>query len=267
VEIAFRASGGAAANILLIEEGGAQLGMTTVTVAMQARNGLGAWTGGVKFQAFRALFPMFPSVLQIVSPRSTGIMTLADLAGHVVGVGPDGSSGAAAVPAVFTALGVKLAQAVTGDFKQQMQDMLAGKLEACAFIGGPPLPAISRAAAGQRLSLIGFSKTEIELVALSLPGMMGMVLGAGTFPGQNIAVASVGTPNFAIGAATIPDALAGALTMAALRNQKALATLVPAAAQVPSTAPILQGNIMFHPGAVPALRRFGMDVPAKSVES
>ncbi len=70
VDIAFRASGGAAANILLIEQNMAQLGMTTLSVAEQARQGSGAWTAGVKFQEFRALFPMFPSVLQIVSPQA-----------------------------------------------------------------------------------------------------------------------------------------------------------------------------------------------------
>src|SRR5271156_424500 len=68
VDIAFRASGGAAANILMMEQNIVQLGMTTVSVAEEARTGTGAWTAGAKLTAFRALFPMFPSVLQIVSP-------------------------------------------------------------------------------------------------------------------------------------------------------------------------------------------------------
>jgi uncharacterized protein len=265
VDIAFRASGGAAANILMIEQNMVQLGMTTVSVADEARNGTGAWTAGVKFSAFRALFPMFPSVLQIVSPRGTGITSLAGLEGQRIGIGPDGGTGAAMVPLVFSSLGVLPGQMVTGDYDHLMQEMLAERIAACAFIGGAPLPAISRIAMGQKLSLIGFSGAEIEQVRRTSPGMSGVVLKAGVFPGQRIAVGSVGTANFAIGSAALPNAMVKALTLAALRNQLALATLVPAAAEGPQIGPILQGGIMFHPGAVDALRSFGMDVPAKHV--
>ena len=267
VEIAFRASGGAAANILLIEQGEAQLGMTTVTVAVEAMTGEGAWTAGVKFQEFRALFPMFPSVLQIVAPQPSGIVSLAELAGQVVGIGPDGGTGATAVPDIFASVGVLPARVLTGDYEQQVRDMFAGRIAACAFIAAPPVPAIVSAAMGRKLSLIGFSQAEVEQVARTSPGMTRMVLQAGLFPGQSVAVASVGTANFAIGAASLQDTVAEAVTMAALRNQADFAALVPAAAQTPETAPILQGGVMFHPGAVVALRRFGMDVPKKFVEA
>jgi len=265
IAIAFRASGGAASNILLIEQGVAQLGMTTVTVAAQACTGTGAWTAGVKFQDFRALFPMFPSILQIVSPRTTGIRTLADLAGQVIGIGPDGGSGAVAVPAIFDAVGVIPRAVVSGDYGQQMGNMLAGKLAACAFLAAPPMPAIARVAMGERLSLIGFSEAEAAQVARTSPGMTAMVLQAGLFPGQSVAVSSVGTANFAIGARSLPDAVAGAVTVAALRHQADLARLVPAVGVAMATAPIWQSGVMFHPGAVAALQAFGMDVPAAYV--
>jgi len=265
IDIAFRASGGAAANILLIEQNEAQLGMTTVTVAEQARRGAGAWTAGVKFTAFRALFPMFPSVLQIVSTRASGITTLAGLAGRTVAIGPDGGSGAAAVPAILASVGVIPARILAGEHERQLRDMLAGKIDACAFVSAPPLPAIASVAMGQTLALIGFSAAEAEQVARTLPGMSAMVLPAGAFPGQSMAVASVGTMNFAIAAAALPDALVRALTLAALQHQPALAALVPAAAARPQVGPILQGGIPFHPGAADALRHFGMDVPDEDV--
>jgi TRAP-type uncharacterized transport system substrate-binding protein len=76
----------------------------------------------------------------------------------------------------------------------------------------------------------------------------------------------VGTANFAIGAAGLPDTLARMITLAALRNQPVLAALVPAAASTLRISSILQGKIPFHPGAADALRSFGMNVPTKSVE-
>jgi uncharacterized protein len=267
VTIAYRASGGAATDILLIEQGAAQLGMTTVNVADQARTGTGPWTAGVKFQAFRALFPIFPSVLQIVTSESSGITSLAGLTGRVIGMGPDGGSGSAAVPEILASVGVTLRSNVTGDYLPQITDMLAGHLDACAFIGAPPLPAIQMVAQTHRLGIIGFTPTEIEQVVKSSPGMVGMLLPAGMFRNQTSAIASVGTENFAIGAASLPNSLVTALTMAAMRNRAKLARLVPAVA-TPSP-PILttQGVMPFHPGAAIALRSLGMDVPAKFVES
>lgn len=265
VGVAFRASGGAAADILLIEQGKAQLGMTTLTVADEARGGTGAWTAGVKFRSFQGLFPMFSSMVQIVSPQATGITGLSGLSGRRIGVGPDGGSGAAAIPPMLRSVGVKPGMIRTGGYEQQVADMLAGRLDACAFLGAPPMPAITKVAVGRRLSLIGFSEAQAAQVTRTQPGMGRMVLPAGSFPGQSVAVASVGTGNFAICSAALPDALARAITLAALRNRDTLAALVPNVGSSPGPADMLQGNIGLHPGAAAALRSFGLDVPARYV--
>jgi TRAP transporter TAXI family solute receptor len=266
VAIVYRASGGAQADILLIEQGAAELGMTTVTVGNQARGGTGAWTAGVKLDGFRALFPMFPSVLQIVTPARRGITTLSGLAGRAIGVGPDGGSGAASVPAVLASLGISPAETATGDYGVQMRDMLAGRLDACAFIGAPPMPAILAAARTQTLGIIGFTPAEAAQVAARVPGMTSMLIGQGTFPDQSAAIASVGTVNFAICAAVLPDSLVNEITLAAMRNRAVLAGLVPAAATAPQQMLAAPGEMTFHPGAALALRSLGLEVPAKLVE-
>lgn len=267
VSIAFRASGGAVADILLIEQGAAQLGMTTVTVADQARSGTGAWTAGVRFNAFRALFPIFPSILQIVAPAARGLTSLRALGGKRIGIGPDGASGAAALPGMLASLGITPAACLTGDYLPQVRQMLAGKLDACAFIGAPPVPAIQAAARKYRLGVIGFTPDETAAVKAASPGMAAMTLPAGTFPNQSVPIASIGTANFAIGAAALPNSLVAELTLAAMRNRTQLAALVPAVASAPGPMLNFQGEMTFHPGAALALRRLGLDVPAKSVES
>ncbi|HQT40088.1 MAG TPA: TAXI family TRAP transporter solute-binding subunit [Acidocella sp.] len=265
VTIAYRASGGAAADILLIEQNAVQLGMTTVAVADQARTGSGSWTAGVKFGAFRALFPMFPSILQIVTPRSSGITSLANLADRVIGMGPDGGSGAAAVPSIFASLGIIPAQSITGDYSNQLHDMLAGRLDACAFIGAPPLPAIQKIAETEQLGIIGFTQAEAAHVDRIIPGVHGMTIPAGTFARQSMAIASVGTANFAIGAAHLPDELVHAITLAAMRNQTSLERVVPAAHIFNAPTIVTPGQMPFHPGAAAALRSLGMVVPAEFV--
>ncbi len=266
VDIAYRASGGAVADILFIEEGAAQLGMTTVTVANQARLGTGNWTAGVRLDSFRALFPMFPSILQIVAPAAGQTASLAALAGRVIGIGPDGGSAATTVQTIFASLGVLPSRFVNGDFTLQIRDMLAGKLDACAFISAPPTPAILAAASQARLNLIGFTQDEARQATQSATGMTPMTITAGTFPGQLVPIASIGTANFAIGAKTLPDTLANALTLAAMRNRNGLATLIPAAATPPNLLLATPGQITFHPGAAKALRSLGLALPERLVE-
>ncbi|MDE8350247.1 MAG: TAXI family TRAP transporter solute-binding subunit [Acidocella sp.] len=266
IAIAYRASGGAAADILLIEQNAAQLGMTTVTVADQARTGSGSWTAGVKFSGFRALFPIFPSILQIVTMGSGGITTLAGLSGQPVGIGPMGSSGAAVVPGILASIGIKPSTLATGDYGPQLDDMKAGKLTACAFIGAPPLPAIQTLAKTERLGILGFTEAEMAQVARAIPGISAMLIPAGTFARQSTAIASVGTENFAIGAAHLPDSLANAITLAGMRNQRDLSRIVPAVHLLNPHMQPAPGQMGFHPGAAAALRSLGMDVPAKLVE-
>jgi TRAP transporter TAXI family solute receptor len=266
VAIAYIASGGAATDILLIEQNAAQLGMTTVTVADQARSGTGGWTAGVKFEAFRALFPIFPSILQIVAPANSGIISLRDLANQRIGIGPDGGSGSAAVPAVLASVGITAAACLTGDYTWQISQMLAGNLDACGFIGAPPMPAIAAAAKLHRLEMIGFTLDEARQAARTIPGLAPMTLPAGTFQNQSVPVTSVGTANFAIGAASLPNALVGELTMAAMRNRAKLATFVPAVAAAPAPMLVDQGGMPFHPGAAVALRSLGLNVPDKFIE-
>ena len=63
-------------NVKLLESGGAQLGMTTMGVALQGWNGTGDWTNGKRFRNMRALFPMYDTPFQAVALQRSGIATL-----------------------------------------------------------------------------------------------------------------------------------------------------------------------------------------------
>lgn len=267
IDIAYRTTGGSSADLLLIEEGKAQLGISSTAVAAQGRSGQGGWTAGVKLNGFRALFPAYASSLQIVASTKAGVRELAQLQGQVVGVGPDGSSSADTVQQILTALGVAPARVVMGDYQQQVLAMLKGDLAACAFIGAPPLPALSAAAMGRRLALIGMSAAQSAQVAHKLPGFFRTVLSADTFPGQSVNVGTVGTSNVAVCATDLPDSLAEAVTGAALKNRRLLGVAVPAAGHAQELAPIYAAGIPFHPGAARALRKAGFRLPQKAVQA
>lgn len=255
-EIVYRSTNGSGPNLLLIEEGTAQLGLCSLPVAIQALNGTSTWTAGVKLEQFRVLFPAFPSILQIVS-MGNGPATLADLAGQTIGVGPAGGSSAVLINKILASQGISLGRLEEANYVQQMDKLKKGELAACAFFGAAPVPAIKAAAIGNRLHLIGFSEAEADHVVSFVPGLTRMILKAGTFPGQTKPVASTGTLDIAVGTAKLPDNLAAAATLAALQHRRELAAIVPAVAQPSSRYLLRQADLPIHPGAAKILKRLG----------
>lgn len=256
VEIVYCSTGGSSSNLLMIEEGNAQLGLCSLPVAIQALNGTGDWTAGAKLRQFRVLFPAFPSILQIVS-TADGVRTLAGLEGQIVGVGPSGASGPALMSQIFTSQGITPAQIVEGSYPQQVAKLLKGELAACAFFGAPPVPALQTVTSSNRLRLIGFSADEANQAAKFVPGLSRMILKAGTFPGQTVDVGSIGTLDLAISSANLPDELAKDATLAALQHRTQLATIVPAAAQSLSLRQLRKANLPIHKGALKAFHLLG----------
>src|ERR1700729_626937 len=93
-------------NVKLIESGGAQLGLVTMGVGFQGWTGTGDWTSGKRFQAMRALFPMYDTAFQFVVLRRSGISKVEMLDKLDIGVGPRAGTGGTYVPEVLTALGL-----------------------------------------------------------------------------------------------------------------------------------------------------------------
>lgn len=255
LDIAYRSTDGSCANLLLIEEGIAQLGLCSLPFAIQAYKGIGSWTDGTKLEKFRVLFPTFPSVLQIVVPAD-GITNLTELAGKPIGTGPAGACDPAFIKNILASQGISPSRIEGGSYTQQITQLLRGEFAACAFFGVPPVPAIKTVALGNRLRLIGFSEAQAQRAAQTLPGLTRMILTAGTFPGQTVGVGSIGTLDMAVSTSELPDNLAEAATLAGLKHRAQLAAIVPAAAQRLSMHQIHQAGLPFHPGALKALRNF-----------
>lgn len=260
--LSYRASGGSAANILLVEQGAAQLGLTTVAVAAQAWQGDAAWTGRVRLRGFRALFPIYPTAWQVIAPRGGRIRRLEDLAGAVIGVGPAGGASAVLTGPLLGALRGRIVPRlmITGLYAEQIAMMRAGKLDACAFLGITPLPALVAAAHDGGFNLIGVNDREAAAMRRAVAGIATGVIPLTSLPGQRIAVPTIGSGAIAIGRADLPDRLVATLTAAALDHP-----ILPGGG-MPRTDWISDDDpVAIHPGAVAVLRQHGYEAPARLV--
>lgn len=265
IAISYRASGGSAANILLVEQGTAQLGMVTGPVADQAWNGDGGWTGGVRLRGFRALFPIFGASLQVVAPLDGRVRRLSDLAGRRVGLGPAGGSGAALVPRLLAAARLAPRTFLDGLFAEQIELLHKGRIDACAFFGATPLPALRTAATHGGYRLIGPTDAEIGAMRRAVPGLERVTIPRGSLQHLTAPVASIGAGAIAIGRADLPDEIAASVTEAALAGGTTLLHGLPGAAELPTGWLAGVSPIEIHPGAAPVLRRHGYAAPGRLI--
>ena len=127
-------------NVILLEDGRIELGMTTMGVALHGWNGTG-WAKK-EHKNMRALFPMYDTPFHCMTTEKSGIKGMQDLNGKNVGVGPKAGTPGTYFPMIFDALGIKTTVRFGGasDMTSQLGD---GLLDAFCFAAGLPISAFS----------------------------------------------------------------------------------------------------------------------------
>lgn len=247
-------------NVKLLESGEAQVGMVTMGVALEAWNGTGDWTKGVRFRNMRALFPMYDTPFQaLVLPRS-GITTLAQLDNKRVAVGPRAGTGGTYIPAILKLLGIS-ADISYKSFDAMTDELVSGRLDAFTTLTGAPMPAVQQAEAKAPVTFINPSAAQIDAVRKAMPEFSRSMIAAGTYRSLDKDYVTIGVYNFAIGRADLPDDLVYQLVKAVFENQP---RLVKATLTARDTVPnnIDKDTFLpFHPGAIRYYREIGMSIP------
>jgi TRAP transporter TAXI family solute receptor len=247
-------------NVKLVESGGAQLGMTTTGVALQAWTGTDDWTGGHQFRNMRALFPMYDTPLQAVVLRRSGITTLAQLDRKRVGVGPKAGTGGTYVPAILRILGIP-AEIRYGALEDASTDLSAADIDAFVTTVGAPASTFQRIEAKEPVSFLSLSPEQIDAIRKAMPEFSPSKIAAGTYRQLDQDYPTVGMYNFAVGRADLPDDLVYQLVKAVFENRPRLAEAFSGASgTIPRNAD-KNTFLPFHPGAVRYYREIGISIP------
>jgi TRAP transporter TAXI family solute receptor len=262
VNVAYRSTQGPNQNIILLDRGGVQLGMTTLGVARQAWTGAGDWTKGTRFREVRALFPMYETPFHGLALAHSGIVRLSQLSGRIVGIGEEGGTSGTYVPGMLATLGIHPRELRFGGIGEQTGEVVEGKLDACILAGGAPLPSIVQAERRTDLHILGFTKAEVELLCATIPELTPAVLPRGTYRSQRAELPVVGMFNFAICRSDLPDDLAATITASVLDHRGELMVKAPAAAETLAANAVRNAAVPFHRGAVAYYARNGIAVPS-----
>jgi uncharacterized protein len=253
-------------NVKLLDSGEAQLGMTTMGVALEAWNGTGDWSGGKQFRTMRALFPMYDTPLHAVVLRRSGITALAQLDNKRVAVGPRAGTGGTYIPAILKVLGIS-PEISYGSFDAMTTELFDGRLDAFTTLTGAPMPAVQQAEAKEPVTFISPSAEQIEAIRKAMPEFSRSTIAAGTYSSLDKDCVTVGVYNFAIGRADLPDDLVYQLVKAVFDNQP---RLMKATLTAKDTVPQNVDKDTFlplHPGAIRYYREIGLSIPESLVST
>jgi uncharacterized protein len=247
-------------NVKLLESGGAQLGMTTMGVALQGWNGTGDWTSGKHFHNMRALFPMYDTPFQAIVLQQSGITSFEQLDNKRIGVGPRAGTGGTYIPEIMKLLGISV-EIRYGSFNDMAGELFASHYDAFTTLTGAPVPAIRQAEAKEPLTFIRLSPGQIDTIRKAMPEFSPSNIPAGTYRLLDKDYATFGVYNFVIGQPNLPDDLVYELVKIIFENQP---TILKAHSTARETIPqnVLKDTFLpIHPGAARYYREIGITIP------
>jgi TRAP transporter TAXI family solute receptor len=243
-----RSTEGPIENIKLLESGEIQLAFVTLGVAQQGWNGSADWTASKKYRAMRAVFPMYDTPFQFVALRDSGILSIGDLGGKRVGIGPEGGTSGLYMPEVFKTLKLD-ATFRTGSWADLTSHVQAGSIDALAVAAGVPVPAFADLERSSKVRYLPLAQNQIVALRLAMPELGTSLVAAGTYPSLLRHYPTVGLFNFAVAHSSLPDDLIHAIVEAVFACHEELMVAHPAAAETVPGNFTRNTFLPFHGGA------------------
>jgi uncharacterized protein len=247
-------------NIVVMEAGQAMLGLVTLGPALQGRNGTGEWTRGKTYRSARAIFPMYDSRFQMVTLKSSGIRSVADMADKRLGAGPRGGTGGTFYPAIFRTLGI--APAIRyGAYSEMASQLKDGQIDVFTTASGAPFPLIAEMDGKLPIDYVAFTPEQIDTLLKATPELAAASIPAGTYASLKADYRTVGMFNFAVAHKDLPDDLVYAIVKTVFANRERLIAASPSATETLAANVVRNGFLPFHPGAVRYYRETGIAIP------
>lgn len=259
LDIRPRPTAGSKENIPMLEAGQIDLGLVEGTAAYEALTGMGRLPAPLSVVA-----AMYPSPGMFAVRADSPYRTIADLKGRRVVFGAAGSGFVLLARYVLDGLDLDMQKDFDAVLLEKVKDappMVLGG-EAAALWGGgigwPGFEAIARGPKGARF--IGLEQGDISRIQAKYPFLKTMTVAAGTYPGLDRTITTVGSWGLILARPGLPDDLVYRFARALHRAQPALSRrLAQAQETTPANTVAASPRTEFlHPGVVHYLRELGL---------
>lgn len=250
------ATKGSRENIRRLVQGELDFGLANSAITYFAVRGERGWD---RAYDVRSVMTLAPNVTLFVTRRSSGIESLADLAGKRVVIGPAGAGFEMFVGPILEAHGIRLDQlTVLNNTQNASVDMLADGSADAAFLGGAvPTPSILQAATSMDLVYLPYSARRDLIEAY--PFYRSFTIPADTYKGLDGDFAGLVTGAMhLITSASADEEMVYAFTKAIYENREDVTTRHPAGRAINPKNVVIDRGTAFHPGAEKYYREIGI---------
>lgn len=258
LEVSAQTTGGSKANILLINDGDAELATVQNDVMYYAHQGNKDFFDGQVIDSFSAIGSLYPELVQIVVAAESDIKSVADLKGRSVSIGAVGSG------VYFSALQVLEIAGITLDdieeqylsFDESATAFQNQQIECFFVTAGLPNPAITEVATKRPVRLLGLNEDDLAKLMSAYTFYVPVTVEAGAYNGITEAVTVPAVNAVLIASNALSEDLVYQLTKVLFENT---ADLSHAKKAVISAQYAITGiPTSFHPGAEKYYKEIGL---------
>ena len=192
--IELRATAGSAANLRLLTGEYLQLAIAQGDLAQDAYDQTGIFADEEETRGFGAVAALYTEACQIVVRADADIQSVEDLQGKTVSIGAEESGSEQNALQILAAYGLndKLVDTVNLNYEDAAAQLKAGKVDAIFITAGAPSPVLTELAGECGIRLLNVDGAAAQRLTSAYSAYSAVTLPAGTYPGQDTDVQTVG---------------------------------------------------------------------------
>jgi uncharacterized protein len=262
VEVTAVTAAGSVSNAEAIRDGQAEMILIGNNIAFYAQQGTQMFEGQ-PVEAIRGIATLYPEIIQIVALKESGITDLSDLKGKKAGVGAPGSGTAVHTLEVFKAAGLDETNVDIQylDFKECVDGLLAGTIDAACIVAGIPTSAVTEIAAERDVTILTIADGIYRQLSDKYPFYVSITIPAGTYAGVDKGVTSIAVRAMLATSADLSEDTVYAATKAVFEHTDVLVAAHQRGRDVTLQSALDGMSIPLHPGAKRYFQEMGLTLP------
>ena len=259
--IELRTTAGSAANLRLLTGEYLQLAIAQADLAQDACNQTGIFAEEEDIRGFGAVAALYTEACQVIVRADSDIQSIEDLQGKTVSIGAEESGSEQNALQILSAYGLndRLVDTINLNYTDAADQLKAGKIDAIVITVGIPSPVVTELAGECGIRLLNVDGTAAQRLLSSYNAYREVTIPAGTYPGQDADVQTVGVKAILLASDSLPAKQVQQLTELLFSSREALEAQLGLALD-PETDAVEGVGIPFHAGAAAWYKQAGITV-------
>ena len=238
-----------------------QLAIAQADLAQDAYNQTGIFAEEEDIRGFGAVAALYTEACQVIVRADSDIQSIEDLQGKTVSIGAEESGSEQNALQILSAYGLndRLVDTINLNYTDAADQLKAGKIDAIVITVGTPSPVVTELAGECGIRLLNVDGTAAQRLLSSYNAYREVTIPAGTYPGQDADVQTVGVKAVLLASDSLPAKQVQQLTELLFSSREALEEQLGLALD-PETDAVEGVGIPFHAGAAAWYKQAGITV-------